>query len=172
MLQALSPDDEAAAHAFLRLRDSLVRFFELKGDNDPIQAADETLDRVSTKLGEQVQIENITKYSFGVARLVFLEDLRKIQRADKAMADYGREIERQTATDDTDHFSRMRECFGKLSDANKGLMRSYFADLPRAELDAARRALADSMNASLNNLRLKIFRLRRQLEECIRGGRD
>ena len=148
-----------------------MRFFELKGDPDSVQAADETLDRVTTKLAERVEIENITKYSFGVARLVFLEDLRKTQRSERMLAGYGRELERGNTIDDTDHFARMRECFAKLSEVNKDLLKAYFSDLPRSELDATRRKLADSMNASLNNLRLKIFRLRRQLEECIRGGK-
>lgn len=171
LLKTLSSDEGAAATAFSKLRDSLVRFFELKGDIDPVNSADETLDRVSAKLGNGLLIEELTKYCFGVARLVFLENLRKVQKADNAVKAYGLEIDRQQDSEEPDNFAQMRECFGELSETNKHLLRAYFVDLPRSELDDARRKLASSIGASLNNLRLKVFRLRRQLEECARAKR-
>lgn len=171
LLEALSSDEESAAIAFSKLRDSLVRFFQLKGDSDPAHAADETLDRVSAKLGDAVMIHDLTKYSFGVARLVFLENLRKSQKAEIALKDYRPQNTMPDANDETDSFEHMRECFDQLPSTNRDLMRIYFADLPRAELDEERRRLATTMNASQNNLRLKIFRLRRRLEDCVRGKR-
>ncbi len=105
LLQTFSSDEEAAAIALTKLRDSLVRFFQIKGDFSPEEAADETLDRIATKLGEDVLIENVTKYSFGVARLVFLENLRKMQKAKKALEDYRAENERQKVGEETDAFS-------------------------------------------------------------------
>ena len=170
LLKALSPNEEAAASLFIKLRDSLVRFFELKGDVDPIQSADETLDRVSTKL-QSVVIEEMTRYSFGVARLIFLENLRKLQREEKALKDYSIDNDRQASTDDDDPYAWMRDCFGELPDESKGLLSAYFADMPRNELDEERERLAGSMGVSLNSLRLKVFRLRRRLEDCVRGKR-
>ena len=168
LLKALAPDERAAEAAFLRLRGSLVRFFELKGDNDPVEAADETLDRVSSKLGQEVAIEQVTKYSFGVARLVFLENLRNTQRASNALREYGRHGEESTADDDADGFATMRDCFSELSEHNKELLRSYFADISRNSLDEKRQRLAAKTGLSINGLRLRIFRLRKQLEECVR----
>ncbi len=169
LLQTFSSDEEAAAIDFTRLRDSLVRFFQIKGDAAPEESADETLDRVAAKLGEAVQIENLTKYSFGVARLIFLENLRKTQNSKKALDNYRAENKRQNLDDEKDGFSPLRECFAELAEDERKILRAYFADLPRAELDEERQKLTASLGISLNNLRLKIFRLRRRLENCVRG---
>ena len=169
LLQTFSSDEEAAAIDFTKLSDSLVRFFQIKGDSSPEEAADETLDRVAVKLGEAVLIENLTKYSFGVARLVFLENLRKAQKSKNALENYRAENERQKADGETDDFSPLRECFESLADDEKKILRAYFADLSHAELDEKRQKLTASLGVSLNNLRLKIFRLRRRLEDCVRG---
>jgi hypothetical protein len=172
LLRTLSPDEGAAASAYSKLRDSLVRFFELKGDLDGNRSADETLDRVSAKLSGDVLIEDLTKYSFGVARLVFLENLRKLQNQEKAFKSYELENRRQAIDDETDGFSKMRECFGELSVSDRDLLHKYFEDMSRSELDEQRRKLAAGLGASLNNLRLKIFRLRRRLEDCVRAKRQ
>ena len=172
LLKALSPDEQAAASSFIKLRESLVRFFQLKGDSDAIRSADETVDRVSAKLGQSLVIEDLTKYAFGVARLIFLENLRKTRREAEALKDYGLERDREQLADDSDPYAWMRDCFAELSDEDKYLLRAYFADLPREKLDAERQNLAASMAANKNTLRLRIFRLRRGLEECIRGKRS
>lgn len=172
LLRSLSSDERAAAAAYSKLRDSLVRFFDLKGDRDGERSADETLDRVSAKLGADVLIENPTKYSFGVARLVFLENVRRLRDEEKALKSYELENSQRTVDeDDTDGFEKMRDCFGQLDRSDRELLHKYFADMPRSELDAERRRLADSLKVSQNNLRLKIFRLRRRLENCVRGKR-
>ena len=171
LLRTLSPDEDAASLAYSKLLNSLVRFFELKGDSDGEQSADETLDRVSSKLSGNVLIEDLTKYSFGVARLVFLENLRKIQSQEKALKNYHLENDRQSIDDETDDFSQMRECFDQLTRSDRDLLHKYFADMRRSELDEERRKLAASLGASQNKLRLKIFRLRRKLEDCVRSKR-
>ena len=171
LLRAFSSDEKAAASAYSKLRDSLVRFFELKGDRDSEQSADETLDRVSSKLGGDLLIEDLTKYSFGVARLVALENFRKIQGEEKALRSYQAENSHHVVDDETDGFSKMRDCFGQLSLSDRELLHRYFADMLRSELDEERRKLADTLGVSQNNLRLKIFRLRRRLENCVRKQR-
>ncbi len=171
LLKTFASDEGEAVTALSKLRGSLGRFFQIKGDSDPDEAADETLDRVAVKLGDAVLITDVTKYSFGVARLVFLENLRKTQKAKKAFESYRAENERQKAGEETDDFSPLRECFEILADDEKKILRAYFADLPHAELDEKRRKLTALLGVSQNNLRLKIFRLRRRLEDCVRGKR-
>jgi len=172
LLKAFSSNEVKAAAALSKLRDALVRFFQIKGDADAEESADETLDRVATKLTEAVLIEDLTKYSFGVARLVFLENLRKTQKAKKAFGQYQAEtLLRQKAGEEIDDFAFLRECFAELKDDEKQILQAYFADLPPVELDEKRRKLTASLGVSQNNLRLKIFRLRRRLEDCVRGKR-
>ena len=81
LLEAFSSDEDAAAAALAKLRASLVRFFQIKGDENAEESADETLDRVAVKIGEAALIEDLTKYAFGVARFIFFENLRKTHQA-------------------------------------------------------------------------------------------
>lgn len=171
LLKAFSSDEESAAVAYAKLRDSLIRFFQIKGDEMPDEAADETLDRVAIKLGEAVLIEDLTKYSFGVARLVFHENLRKTQKEKKVLENYRAESERQKFDEETDEFAPFRECFESLAGNDKSILQTYFNDLPYAELNENRQKMTDKLGVSVNSLRLKIFRLRRRLEDCVRGRR-
>ena len=110
LLRAFSSDEGEAAAALSKLRDTLDRFFQIKGDETPEEAADETLDRVAARLSEAVLIEDLTKYSFGVARLVFLENLRKTQKVKKTLEDYRTENERQKADEETGSRGSRRHC--------------------------------------------------------------
>jgi len=171
LLKAFSSDEQEAALAYAKLRDSLTRFFQLKGEAAADEAADETLDRVAAKLSEDVPISDLTKYSFGVARLVFLENLRKMNKGKKAFENYRAENAHQKFDEETDDFSPFRECFESLPNEDKSILRAYFIDLPYAELIENRQKLTDKLGIAMNNLRLKIFRLRQRLEDCMRGKR-
>ena len=83
LLARFSEDKRQAAAAYTALRDSLVRFFEIKGDSEPEAAADATLDRTALKVAADTPIDDIRKYSFGIARLIFLERLRLSQKEKK-----------------------------------------------------------------------------------------
>lgn len=167
LLAKFSENERQAADAYTKLRDSLVRFFALKGDFEPDAAADETLDRVALKVAAKTPIEDLTKYSFGVARLVFLERLRSSQKEKKAAADFyaGRKPPLSAETDD---FRFFRECFKALPDAERDFLRKYFADLPFQKLVELRRLLNGEMGFSAGQAQVKIFRLRKRLEQCVR----
>ncbi|CAN5382097.1 hypothetical protein BH10ACI1_BH10ACI1_12330 [soil metagenome] len=169
LLRAFSADEKSAVAAYTKLRASLVRFFQIKGDVAPEESADETIERVAAKLGETVQIEDLTKYSFGTARLVFLENLRKSQKQKKAFEDFRWANELQKNDEEADDFAPFRECFESLPDAEKNILQKYFEDLPYAKLNENRQKLTGKLGVSVNNLRLKIFRMRRRLEDCVRG---
>ena len=171
LLETFSSDEKVAAFAYAKLRDSLIRFFQIKGDDAPDEAADETLDRVAAKLSEAVLIEDLTKYSFGVARLVFLENLRKAQKQKKAFEDFRLSNALQKNDEETDDFAPFRKCFESLPDAEKNILQTYFDDLPFDEINENRLKLTDKLGVSLNNLRLKIFRLRRRLEDCVQHAK-
>ncbi len=171
LLKACSSEEKEAALAYAKLRDSLTRFFQIKGDAAADEAADETLDRVAAKLGENILISDLTKYSFGVARLVFLEHLRKTNKEKKAFENYRAENAHQNFDEETDDFSPFRECFESLPNEDKSILRAYFDDLPQTKLIENRQKLTVNLGIAMNNLRLKIFRLRRRLEDCVRGKR-
>ncbi len=171
LLKALSPEGEEAATAYTKLQNSLVRFFQIKGDFDSLEAADLALDRVALKISQETKIDDLTKYAFGVARLIFFERLRQVEKERKA-ADgfYANKIaEYKVKDEDSDIFRLHRECFESLEIAEKKLLADYFLDLPYPKQNENRIQLSAKHSISMVNLRLKVFRLRKRLEECLRS---
>ena len=50
LLDWLAPDREEAGKKYEEIRDGLIRFFRFKGCNDPEFLADETINRVASKI--------------------------------------------------------------------------------------------------------------------------
>ena len=173
LLAELSEDERQAAAAYTHLRDSLVRFFDLKGDFEPEAAADETLDRTAAKVAANTPIDDVKKYSFGVARLIYLERLRLFQKQKNAAEDFyaGKDTATNNA-EETDDFQFLRDCFKSLSVTDRNFLQSYFADLPYEKLTGVRNRLTVETGVPIKQMRVKIFRLRKRLENCVRARRE
>lgn len=163
-----SPEHETAGEMYNEIKSALIRFFELKGDSDPISAADQTMDRAALKLSQNIQVENLQSYCFGIARFIFLERLKSVKKSKAAAEEFYKSTESFPNAEENNH-SFFRECFDSLNETEKNLLTNYFADLPFSKLDEYRRQMCIEKNLSLNNLRIKIFRLRRRLEDCLKN---
>src|SRR5215470_8032438 len=75
LLERLDPDPEQAAHEYERLRRGLVKFFDWRGIWPPDECADDVLDRFARKV-EATTVQDVSKYVYGIARLVALERRR------------------------------------------------------------------------------------------------
>jgi len=167
LLSAFSDDEAAAAAAYGELRGGLLRFFQLRGISDFQQAADETLDRLPERIGEQTKKEEIRYIAFGIAKFVLLEKLREERREISAADGFYPPDGAPEPFGAADEFEPLRECFQKLYAHERRLLSSYFTDLPAAELAAHRARLAEREGIDLNSLRNRISRLRRRLEDCL-----
>src|SRR5215212_7099965 len=89
LLTFLCPEDanEANRH-YLRLHQKLTGYFRLKGMSDPIQDADDTLDRAGKKILEGVPIPDIDRFCMGVARNVFQERVRNKKKEESAFVQF------------------------------------------------------------------------------------
>ncbi len=168
LLEALKSHSNDAGGAYTNLRNSLVRYFQIKGDTEADEAADEVLDRVALKLSQNTEIKNLTAYSFGVAQIIYLERLRTAAKNKKAQTEFYAARERQSDDDLQDDLIYFRECFQKLSVEEKKFMQDYFPELPFTELTSHREKLCVEKKLSINNLRIKIYRLKQRLEDCVR----
>lgn len=170
LLEIRSSDQDEAGVAYNELRNSLVRFFRIKGDSDPDEAADLTLDRAAVKMPKDIAAEHLTGYCFGVARFIFLERLKRRKKNNEAADEFYRHRNLSANVQDgDDEFLIFRECFEKLASSEKLFLSGYFVDLPSAELEESRRQMCQKNNITLNNLRLKVFRLRQRLENCVKN---
>jgi DNA-directed RNA polymerase specialized sigma24 family protein len=162
-LNALAADPEEASVRYGELRQRLVRYFQLRGLDEVDDAADEALDRVAMKLEEGQAIEDFTRYSYGVARFVLLERLRRQQKENAAAARFQASSFDSSAGDDRSH--RLLECLAELDRSDRALILDYFVKDTGKSADRLR--LADRHGITLNNLRLRIFRLKKRLAECV-----
>src|SRR6202008_1561467 len=79
LLDWLDSDRELAGIKYEQIRSRLIKFFTGRGCIDPEELADETINRVTSKLSE-IRKEftgDPALYFYGVAKLVYMEYLRR-----------------------------------------------------------------------------------------------
>src|SRR4030095_10290739 len=75
-------DINVAAEKYEYVRCGIVKYFECRGCLPALDLADETINRLARKLGEDAEIQHgsFLSYFYGVARNVFHEHLRRVDR--------------------------------------------------------------------------------------------
>ncbi len=167
LLDTFSSQEEEAALAYTKLRESLVRYFELKGISEVDDAADAAIDRVAGKLVQNTKIDDITRYAFGIAKNIFLERLRASQIEIRAVNHFYEKQDKQPDLVETGNLEPLRKCFDKLYEDEQELLSRYFEDLPFDLLFENRQDLAKRQKVSLNVLRNRVSRIRKRLEDCL-----
>jgi DNA-directed RNA polymerase specialized sigma24 family protein len=172
LLDRLSEQGVAAGERYEDLRRTLTRFFEWRGAPVPEERTDETLDRIARKLSEGVEIKHVGGYAHEVARLVYLESVKREKQNPHDQLD---EIERTTAAppDTTDEQTEkevrlncLDQCLGALPAENRELITEYYRDDKRGRIDH-RKALADRLGLRRDALANRVQRLRDKLEQCV-----
>jgi DNA-directed RNA polymerase specialized sigma24 family protein len=80
LLNAFSLDREEGAAKYEVIRQKLIRYFEWRSIAQADEYADETINRVARRIDEGQQIENLSGYFYGVARMVSKEALKERDR--------------------------------------------------------------------------------------------
>lgn len=173
LIERLGGEFTQAAAAFQQLRQRLVRLLAWRGTSDPEALADETLERVARQLGGGLEIksEDPFRYAARVAQLVAHEDLRALRREQTV---HKAAQEQPTTTHDDDDDARMaslESCLEALPAADRELILTFYRGEKGSRI-AGRRALAARLGISVNALRIRAYRLRQTLEQCIRDQVD
>ena len=172
LLATLDADREQAGAKYESLRVRLVKFFEWRNCESAEELTDTVFDRLVKKIQAGEQIQNINAYAATVAQFVFKEDCRRATRLFQTIED-NPAIENLTATgklaetDETDdaRFDCLEKCLTEFSDENRRLITAYY-DTDEQTMIATRKRLADSLEVSLNTLRIRVCRLKAKLEVC------
>jgi DNA-directed RNA polymerase specialized sigma24 family protein len=166
-LSCLDADIEHAGEKYEAIRRKLVKYFDWRGAHFPEECADETLDRVVRKLEAGETIRDIPTYCHGIARLVFLETLKKPDNRRVGLDELSSVAAPPALREDEgakqDCFAR---CLGGLPVESRQLLLQYYQDELREKINN-RQAMADSLRIPLNALRSRVQRLRDKLERCI-----
>lgn len=161
LLAWLDPDREQAAAKYEKIRAGLIKIFTGRGCVEPEDLADETINRVARRLKE---IEkdfsgDRARYFFGVANKVYLEHLRrKIPQAMPPSTSDPNRIELE--------YNCLERCIERLSKDNRDLLLRYHNAEGATETEL-RRTLADELGIAPNALRIRAFRIRQTLKECV-----
>jgi len=166
LLARLGTDADRAAEAYERLREKLIRFFLARSNAEAEELADQTLDRLGRRLAEGEAVQDLGGYAHGVARLVALESTRRRQRHFDLLTRAARSAELARPTNHSDpRFDCLHRCWDRLGAEERRLLVEYYGDDGRA-LQAARRTLSQHLDIAPTALRVRVFRIRRQVEEC------
>ena len=173
-LSCLAEDPDQAGRKYELIRQKLVKIFDWRGVRFPEECADETINRVARKLELGQSIRDLPTYCQGVARLVFLETLKRAEQRQVSIDD----LQSVTAAPELDEGDdEKRQCFEKclreLPLESQQLVLKYYQDDRRAKIDN-RQAMADLLKIPMNALRSRVQRIQsfRAVHDQISPGRS
>ena len=172
LLLSFDADRERAGRVYENLRRKLLEFFEARGSCTPEEHADETFDRVMRRIADGETIQNPAGYCYGVAKFVWMEASRKRATApveldenaflDTSAPDSDLESSREAVEKKLDC---LESCLDSLADETRNFVIEYFRDEDGPKIEQ-RKILAARLDMTLNALRLRASRLRRELAKC------
>lgn len=171
LLRWFSVDRNEAGEKYEEIRSGLIRFFRIRGCSDPLALADDTLNRVASKIPKnQTERENIPiKYIYGFAINVYHENIRMNSKKEIQL-DVSlpmKEVELLNVTEIERHdLSCLEQCLAKMSPDEKRLMLNYYSKDKSSKFEF-RRQMADELNITIKNLHTKVHRLKNNLKKCI-----
>jgi DNA-directed RNA polymerase specialized sigma24 family protein len=172
LLEFLDPDQGRAAEQYEKIREKLTRFFEWKGCIPGDEYADETIDRVARKIEKGIETQPAHPYLYfhGVALNVIRERWRKANRdpqpLEPAPPQSSPAVDPALEAENERRLDCLHDCLDNLPPASRELLTAYH--LGDAGLNIGRRkGLAQRLNIPAAALRLRVYRIRRQLESCL-----
>lgn len=178
LLDWLDADRDSAGSKYESIRVRLIKIFTCRGCCEADDLADETINRVTAKLGEIAEgySGDPALYFYGVAQKVHLEYLRRKSPVQES-SPVGREPGGKTAwasvpADEVEHeYTCLEQCMDHLPPENRQLVLEYYQNEKRAKIDH-RKKLADQLGIAVNALRIRAHRIRLQLQVCVESCLD
>lgn len=167
LLRRLHQDPDHAALEYERLRRALVKFFDWRGAWPPDECADEALDRLAHKLGD-TDVQDVRKYAYGIARLVFLERRRGPVFSPVDDLPASTLAAAGQPPGDTGIHDCFDRCLASLPEDGRRLILGYYEGERSAKI-SNRRRIAAMLGVTDTALRNRVQRLRDRLEQCVRA---
>ena len=161
LLDWLDSDREQAGVKYEEIRRRLITIFTGRGCADAEDLADEAINRVVTKLkeiGSEFKGDR-ARYFYGVANKILMEYLRRKPPQPPPLS--------PSDSDRIEHESRcLEQCMARLSVGNRYLLTEYYSAEGKEKIEM-RRKLAEEMGIAPNALRIRAYRIRQALQECV-----
>ena len=162
LLKWLDSDPDRAAKRYEEIRTNLMRVFTHRGCTDVEDLADDTFNRVASKMPElrASYIGEPEKYFHAVARNVAHEHFRKRDRVIQPPLE-------QTSREELEPFLKcLEQCLAKLPRRNADLLLLYYAKQRRAKIELHQK-IGGSLGLKQPALRARVHRMRKKLRKCI-----
>jgi RNA polymerase sigma factor (sigma-70 family) len=167
LLARLDADRNIAGEKYEAARQKLIKFLGWWGSQSPEDLADESIDRLIKKIAAGEDIKDLTGYLIGVARLVFKEHVKDQVKRRNRMEQVR---EDRPLTDDQIDSEARHQCYERclegLSSDNRELVVNYYQEEKRKKA-AQREELSARLGIPINLLRIRAFRIRKKLGECL-----
>lgn len=170
-LGLLDPDPERAGAIYRRLHLKLQFFFEghFRTAHHAPELADESIDRMIGKMGSELDLapREIQTYLLGIARFVLKEQQRKRRFETLDFEPMDLQVPIDELLDGDLRRDCLDRCLAQLPAEEQRIIVDYYAYEKREKIEA-HRGTATNWGHSGGALRVKVFRIRRSLEKCIR----
>ncbi len=170
LLTWLDPDREKAGERYEAIRTRLIKIFTCRGCPEAEDLADETINRVTSKLGEVAEgyQGDPALFFYGVAKKVRQEyDRRKFMRASAAEAS---PLTTPPAPEEDEEADAERDCLEMCMRALPAEQRTIVVEYYRGEKRSKinnRKRLAREFGIAINALRIRAHRIRAALQSCV-----
>ncbi|HKO41734.1 MAG TPA: hypothetical protein VJU84_00465 [Pyrinomonadaceae bacterium] len=164
LLHWLNPDRDLAGQLYNKVQLRLTRIFNAHGCGDPEKLADETFDRILSKIDwlNENYVGNPMHYLSAVARNIIKEDYRE-RTAARTLP----QPEPVTSDEESDRrYECLDLCMAEFSQDGRRLLIAYFEG-QGSEKIANRKKLAAELGVTLRALRLRVFHMKAQLRSCL-----
>lgn len=166
LLEWLSSDREQAGLKYEAIRRRLITIFTGRGCYEVEDLADETINRVSSKLPglKDTYVGDPSLFFYAVANRVYQEFLRRKVPLPQASDLYPENNMEEV-------FNCLDHCLAQLAQENRQLVVEYYQDDKSARIER-RKQLADRLGIGPNALRIRACRIRSSLEKCLQECLD
>jgi DNA-directed RNA polymerase specialized sigma24 family protein len=164
LLGWLDADRNAAALKYAKIQLRIIRIFACRGCCEAETLADDTFDRVASKIEWLIvnYVGDPTLYFYGVAQNVYREYLRR-----KPPADLPEQVvDSPNPEEDERVYECLTSCMGQLPSENTNLVLSYYEGEKQTKI-TNRKRLAEELGITLDALRIRVHRIRRELRKCV-----
>jgi RNA polymerase sigma factor (sigma-70 family) len=176
----LDTDRNKAGEKYELIRLKVRKYFEWHGAFGSEELTDDVITRLVRRMDEGEEIQNLSPYIYGIARLRMLEYKRENKRREVTLNDLAillpvSEAARDEEENDELQLEIREECFqhclAKLPEEHRQLLIKYYGTRHTAGVQQRRRHLAETLGIPTNGLRMRIFRIKNKLEKCVKRCR-
>lgn len=161
LLDWLDSDREQAGIKYEDIRRRLIKIFTGRACVEAEDLADETINRVTSRLSaiKEEFTGDRARYFFGVANKVYMEHMRrKPPQASPSSSSDSNKVELELRC--------LEHCIKSLSEENRYLLLRYYGAEGGLRVDQ-RKALAEELGIAPNALRIRAYRIRLGLQDCV-----